>query len=155
MHNKKPSIVAALTGLLTLLFTAASFAEQTATERMLGALFSSSEVQTISDYYRGRYGSDREDESEHPGKDKKSKAKKKKGLPPGLAKRQTLPPGLAKQLKRNSKLPPGLDKRELPGSLESMLPERLPGEKRVLVDNDVVLIEEATGRILDILRDVF
>lgn len=74
-----------------------------------------------------------------------------KGLPPGLAKRDTLPPGLAMQLERNGRLPPGLDGRALPEDLERRLPRRV-GTRRVILDNDVVLIEEGTRVILDILR---
>lgn len=64
-------------------------------------------------------------------------------------------PSLAKQLERNGQLPPGLEKRELPSDLSSRLPKRLLRQKRIIVDNDVVLIEEASGLILDVLKDVF
>ncbi|MGC2854809.1 hypothetical protein ACM64Y_04985 [Novispirillum sp. DQ9] len=74
-----------------------------------------------------------------------------KGLPPGLAKRDTLPPGLEKQLERNGRLPPGLEGRALPDDLERRLPRR-DGTRRVVVGDDVVLIEEGTRVILDILR---
>ena len=57
-------------------------------------------------------------------------------------------------MERNGTLPPGLAKRDLPTDLEAKLPEAEAGRKRVIVDNDVVLIEQATGRILDILKDV-
>ncbi|MEJ1298666.1 MAG: hypothetical protein RPU64_13760 [Candidatus Sedimenticola sp. (ex Thyasira tokunagai)] len=67
-------------------------------------------------------------------------------------KRQAL--GLAKQLERNGRLPPGLEKRDLPNDLERMLPARSDEYKRVVIDSDVLLIEEATGLILDILKDV-
>ena len=53
---------------------------------------------------------------------------KKKGLPPGLAKRGgNLPPGLQKKLDRDGRLPPGLQKRlePLPVDLDRRLP-RLP-----------------------------
>lgn len=81
--------------------------------------------------------------------------KKKKGnLPPGLAKRDTLPPGLAKQLERNGRLPPGLEKRELPAGLKARLPRRSDDLERVIVDNDIVLIEKGTRLILDVLKDV-
>jgi hypothetical protein len=119
-------------------------------ERIADRLFTELEKQTIERYYRNRFGKDIE-----PKEKKKSKGKKEqKGLPPGLAKRDTLPPGLAQQLQRNGRLPPGLEKRDLPDDLRSMLPRRLPGHKRVIVDNDVLLIEEATGLILDILEDI-
>lgn len=75
---------------------------------------------------------------------------KHKGLPPGLAKRDSLPPGLAKR----DTLPPGLASRALPNDLERRL-SRLPhGMRRNQVGNDIVLIEEATGLIIDILRNV-
>ncbi|MFA7429296.1 MAG: hypothetical protein WCZ23_03965 [Rhodospirillaceae bacterium] len=75
----------------------------------------------------------------------------RKGLPPGLAKRDSLPPGLAKQLDRNGRLPPGLEGRALPDDLERRLPRRA-GTKRVIVDNDIVLIEDGTRLVLDVLR---
>ncbi len=42
----------------------------------------------------------------------------RRGLPPGLAKRDELPPGLRRQLVRNGTLPPGLQKRCRPFPLE-------------------------------------
>ena len=77
------------------------------------------------------------------------------GLPPGLAKRQQLPPGLQRHLERNGTLPPGLQKRiqPLPTSLESKLPKTPQGVKRVVVAGNVILLEERTAKILDILKD--
>lgn len=75
--------------------------------------------------------------------------KSKGGLPPGLAKKDSLPPGLAKR----AALPPGLAKRDLPSDLESRLPRRTTTE-RVIVDDDVILIERGTEIVLDIIRDV-
>ena len=72
-----------------------------------------------------------------------------KGMPPGLAKKRGLPPGLAKR----DRLPPGLEKRALPNDLESRLPRRTTTE-RIIVDDDVILIEKGTEIVLDILRDV-
>ena len=85
---------------------------------------------------------------------KKSKKSKNKKLPPGLAKKEKLPPGLAKQLERNGTLPPGLAKRDLPGDLSTELPEPVEGLERAIVDNAIVLVEKATGRIVDIMKDV-
>ena len=48
----------------------------------------------------------------------------------------------------------GLAKRDLPEDLEARLPEPEPGYERVVVDNDVVLIEKATNIIKDIIKDV-
>jgi len=75
---------------------------------------------------------------------------KSKGLPPGLAKRDELPPGLAKR----DQLPPGLAKRDLPSDLEHKLGRTRHGTKRVIVGNDVLLIQAATGVVLDIIHDV-
>lgn len=75
-------------------------------------------------------------------------------LPPGLAKRDELPPGLAKQVERNGHLPPGLEKRNLPDDLEAELPPARHGTERVIVGDDIVLLDPVTGAIFDILRDV-
>ncbi len=92
-------------------------------------------------------------------KAKKSKGKgkgqgKNKGLPPGLAKRDSLPPGLQKQLAKNGTLPPGMAKRGLPPELESQLPAVPPGLERIIAGDDVVLLEKATGKILDLIQGV-
>jgi hypothetical protein len=80
-----------------------------------------------------------------------------KGLPPGLAKRGgNLPPGLQKHLEKNGRLPPGLQKRlePLPQDLEARLP-RLPDYwERVILDRDVVLVDQRSNRILDIIENV-
>src|SRR5262245_29981880 len=78
-------------------------------------------------------------------------------LPPGLAKRDSLPPGLQRQLQRNGTLPPGLQKRvqPLPYALEQQLPPVLGGMRRVILSGNVILLEEATARIIDLIRDVF
>jgi hypothetical protein len=78
------------------------------------------------------------------------------GLPPGLAKRDRLPPGLEKQLRERGTLPPGLQKKihPLPYELEREL-RRLPtGYKRVIIGGNIILMEEKTAVIYDILRDV-
>jgi hypothetical protein len=101
--------------------------------------FSAEERRIIEDYYH------------------KGKSSKKKGLPPGLAKRGgNLPPGLQKKLDRDGKLPPGLQKRlePLPTDLDRRLP-RLPEQwERVILERDIVLIDRRTNRILDIIEDV-
>lgn len=78
------------------------------------------------------------------------------GLPPGLAKREELPPGLQKHLEKNGTLPPGLQKRlePLPQGLEAKLPKLPDGVRRGVVNGNVVLIEQRTSRILDIINDV-
>ena len=75
-------------------------------------------------------------------------------MPPGLAKKSKLPPGLAKHLEKHGTLPPGLEGRDLPDGLLERLPEKKRGTKRIIVDNDIVLIEEGTKIILDILKDI-
>ena len=87
--------------------------------------------------------------SSHKGKKSKSKA-----LPPGLAKKKALPPGLTKQLERNGRLPPGLEKRELPADLRQRLSPPKDGTERVIIGDDIVLIEHRTQIILDILSDI-
>ena len=82
------------------------------------------------------------------------KAKKSKGAPPGLARRDRLPPGLEKQLQRNGRLPPGLEKKSLPRHLRTQLPAPLQGTERIIVGNDAVLIDKATNVVLDVIRDV-
>ena len=109
------------------------------------------ERRTIGRYYQG---DDYDDSGQGHGKKKSKKGKgKNKGLPPGLAKRDQLPPGLAKQLTERGALPPGLAKRDLPSDLESGLPRRI-GEQFYIVDDNIVLVERATGVVLDIIDNV-
>lgn len=82
--------------------------------------------------------------------------KNRTGLPPGLAKRDSLPPGLQKQLQRNGSLPPGLQKKliPLPYALDSRL-ERLPLDiLRVVIGNDVILLNRRNNIILDMISGV-
>jgi hypothetical protein len=139
-----------LTTCLATFLTSPSVLQAGTTDELIGAIFSEIEKNTIEEYYRGRFG---KPVADHKKSGKKSK--KQKGMPPGLAKRESLPAGLAKQLERNGRLPPGLEKRDLPDGLDKLLPPRRHGQQRVVVDNDVLLIETATGLILDILKDVF
>lgn len=119
-----------------------------------GDRFTEREIDIIRDVFEtidivtGGDGFDDDEGYNHKNKNKS------KGLPPGLAKKDRLPPGLEKQLERNGTLPPGLAKRDLPDDLESRLPRRDDRYERVIVDNDVVLLERTTRRILDIIRDV-
>jgi hypothetical protein len=82
---------------------------------------------------------------------------KKKGLPPGLAKRGgKLPPGLQKHLEKNGQLPPGLQKRlePLPSALDARLPSIPEYWERVIVERDVILLDRRSNRILDIIENV-
>ena len=72
-------------------------------------------------------------------------------LPPGLAKKGTVSPGLAGQLERNGKLPPGVTKHDLPDDLLAQLQPRPAGYEFVVVGDRVLLIQSATGLILDVL----
>jgi len=97
--------------------------------------FSNNDRRLIRDYYR----------------DKKIKHK---GLPPGLAKKEKLPPGLQKQLKKNGKLLSGLAKRYLPNDLDNRLSPLPRGYVRLKVGGDIVLINEKTEVIVDIILGV-
>jgi len=75
----------------------------------------------------------------------------RKGLPPGLAKKEKLPPGLEKQLRRNGRLPPGLEKHvtPFPVELEQRLPPLKPGLRRGVIEGHAVILGEHTSAILD------
>ncbi|MCB9989570.1 MAG: hypothetical protein H6868_09615 [Rhodospirillales bacterium] len=79
---------------------------------------------------------------------------KGKSMPPGLAKRDELPPGLQQHIEKNGVLPPGLEGREIPDELKRRLPARKDGTEVRQVGDDIVLIEKATRRVLDILTGV-
>ena len=110
--------------------------------------FTELEKQIIDKYFKKTNTETNSNETKNKNKNKN------KGLPPGLAKKEKLPPGLAKQLKKNGTLPPGLAKRGLPEDLETELPSPAEGMERAIIDNAVVLVEKATGRIIDIMKDV-
>ncbi len=121
-------------------------------DEMIAGVISEIERRTIGRYYNGDRYEEYEEESGH-GKAKKGNKGKNKGLPPGLAKRDQLPPGLQKHLDERGALPPGLAKRDLPSDLRSALPWRID-EEFLIIDDDVVLIERATGVVLDVLENV-
>ncbi len=76
------------------------------------------------------------------------KGKKRKDLPPGLAKRGgSLPPGLAKR----DRLPPGLEYDPLPAELEARLSPLPSGYIRVRVGRDIVLMDGRTRVIMDVI----
>ena len=131
-------------------------------------IFKEVEKRAIGEFFgkqAAKASKDADDDEKDEGKKKKKKKKGKKakkskgkgrgrGLPPGLAKRDSLPPGLQKQLEKNGTLPPGLAKRGLPPELQSQLPAVPPGLERIIAGDDVVLLEKATGKILDIIQGV-
>jgi len=82
------------------------------------------------------------------------KTGKSKKMPPGLAKRDRLPPGLQRHIAKYGKLPPGLEGRRLAPELERAL-SRLPaGFVRLQVGGDIVLLNEKTRVVLDVIWDV-
>lgn len=133
-------------------------------EAAVDAGFGEMERQLIEKYYgkipRVSDAAESEDDAKTTKDDRDSgkggKKKGDKGLPPGLAKRDTLPPGLAKR----ESLPPGLAKRGLPSDLEGQLPPAPEGYERQIVEDAalgtaaVVLIHRATGVVADIVKDV-
>lgn len=123
---------------------------------LVSDIFTAIEAAVISDYYGTKLDDDyydRKGKGKPKGKKHGKGNGRGKGLPPGLARRDSLPPGLAKQLEERGALPPGLQSRALPRDLLDRLPHR-KGTKRVIVDNDIVLIEEGTKIVLDVLTDV-
>jgi hypothetical protein len=77
--------------------------------------------------------------------------KRKKNLPPGLAKRQgNLPAGLAKR----DTVPPGLQSESLPVDLERQLSALPSGYIRIRVGSDVVLFDNRTRVVLDVVYGV-
>jgi len=76
-----------------------------------------------------------------------------RGLPPGLAKRESLPPGLQRQLARNGQLPPGLQKKiqPMPPILEEKLTRLPEGTKRVFINGSIILLDQRKNVVLDIM----
>lgn len=104
--------------------------------------FSLKEKQVIANFFAGSGGGGGGG-GDHAGKGKgnKNKGVGSQGLPPGLA-------------RKGGSLPPGIAKRQLPGNLVAQLPPAPSGYERVIVDNDVLLIEVATQIVHDVLTDV-
>ncbi len=138
--------VAALLFTLACLYAAPG---QAARIDVTDVVFEAAEKHLIREYFASQAGQGQtKSDKKHRGKGKKNKHGKK-GLPPGLAKRGGLPPGLAKR----QRLPPGLARRGLPNGLNAILPTAAAGTERFIVGNNVVLIQKATGVVLDILLD--
>ena len=104
----------------------------------VGVIFTSGDRRHIHDYYHEHH---RYYERRYKGR---------KGLPPGLAKRDQLPPGLAKRDRR----PPGLYGYHLPYELDRRL-SRLPdGVIRLRIGTSIVLMDEHSRVVLDIIKDI-
>lgn len=131
--------------LALLLGSFSASAESDLGKALVHAAFTATERQVMERYFGGHDG---EQQATRSHEYKKGKGKGKKGLPPGLAKKGKLPPGLAKR----ETLPPGLSRQPLPADLARELPPLRQGLERVIVDGSVVLIEQATGTVLDILE---
>jgi hypothetical protein len=101
------------------------------------------ERRLIASYYQRHY--------DDWGNGNRGNGRKNKGLPPGIAKKGTLPPGIYKQLVRNGSLPPGLGAMPLPYDLAMQLPPRPNGQRLLIVDDKVLLVQAATNLILDVL----
>ncbi len=103
--------------------------------------FSLKDKQVIASFYGGGGGGG--GGGGKPGKGNKGGkgGKGNKGIPPGLA-------------MRGGALPPGIAKRQLPSTLLTQLPAPPQGYERVIVDNDILLINIATQIVHDVLSDI-
>ena len=111
----------------------------------VSAAFNELEKQTIYKYFgehQEAYHEHEVVEDEGDGRGGKSKLKKK-----------GLPPGIAKKLARGGTMPPGIAKQYLPNDLDRQLPPVPQGYERSIVGNDVLLVEINTGKIADIITD--
>ena len=90
--------------------------------------------------YSGKHKKSKKWKKHKKGKKGKAHKGKSKRMPPGLAKRQ--------------RLPKGLERRRLPTNLERQLPPPPVNVERVLVDNNIVLIQKGTNLVLDILENI-
>lgn len=80
-----------------------------------------------------------------------------KALSPGFDKREQLPPGLQQLLEKDGKFPPVLENKlkPLPVVLEGILPKLPDGNRRILVGDNVILLDDTTSSIVDIIAGVF
>ena len=118
--------------------------------------FGDDEQKAIKDYYGREIIEKAQEKAEKEGKGH-GKGKKKKGLPPGLAKKNKLPPGIQKQLERGAVLSADLERemQPLPRDLEIKLkPLPSPGQVRVTIGTDIVILDKTTRKVLDVMRDV-
>ena len=154
MKNRYPGFLVLAAVLACASDSGAEDAVKAVVEAGINASFSEAERQIIKKYFGEREVTVSQTDRESDAKGKNNKGKDSKGMPPGLAKRDSLPPGLAMQLQKNGTLPPGLAKRDLPSDLTRQLPPAPEGyERQVVEDAAIVLIHKATGRIADIVKD--
>ncbi len=138
--------------ILTFLFAVSAPPVQAQTTDVIGQVFSAVEKKVIEDFF-GERAADAISGTKKDKKDKKDKGKKNKNAK-DKGKSGELPPGLAKHIEKHGKLPPGLDKKELPPGLAKRLGSTRSGLERLIVGDDVVLVEQATGVVLDIIKDI-
>ena len=138
--------------ILTFLFAVSAPPVQAQTTDVIGQVFSAVEKKIIEDFF-GEQAADAISGTKKDKKDKKDKGKKNKNAK-DKGKSGELPPGLAKHIEKHGKLPPGLDKKELPPGLAKRLGSTRSGLERLIVGDDVVLVEQATGVVLDIIKDI-
>ena len=127
--------------ILLFLFAVSVPPVQAQTSDVTGQVFSAIEKKIIEDFFG-------EEATSGTKKDKNKKNKKDKG------KSGELPPGLQKHLDKHGTLPPGLAKKQLPPGLAKRLGAPWSGLERLIVGDDVVLVEEATGVVIDIIKDI-
>ncbi len=135
--------------ILTFLFAVSAPPVQAQTTDVIGQVFSAVEKKIIKDFFGKRAA----DAVLGTKKDKKHKGKKNKNAK-NKGNSGELPPGLQKHIEKYGTLPPGLAKKELPPGLAKRLGSTRSGLERLIVDGDVVLVETATGIVLDIIKDI-
>ncbi len=146
--------------ILTFLFAVSAPPVQAQTTDVIGQVFSAVEKKIIKDFF----GKQAADAVLGTKKNKKDKGKKNKNAKEGGGNKNKnakskgmsgeLPPGLQKHIEKYGTLPPGLAKKELPPGLAKRLGSTRSGLERLIVGDDVVLVEEATGVVLDIIKDI-
>ncbi len=135
--------------ILTFLFAVSAPPVQAQTTDVIGHVFSAVEKKIIKDFFGKRAA----DAILGTKKDKKHKGKKNKNAK-NKGNSGELPPGLQKHIEKYGTLPPGLAKKELPPGLAKRLGSTRSGLERLILDDDVVLVETATGVVLDIIKDI-
>ena len=97
----------------------------------------------------------KKDKKKTDDKKKKTKqTKEAKGKDKDKAKNKTKETAKAQpalNLQPGGVLPSGAPRRALPKDLEAKLPKPASGQQRVIVGNDVVLIESKSGRVVDVM----
>jgi hypothetical protein len=143
--------------ILTFLFAVSAPPVQAQTGDVSDQVFGAIEKKIIEDFF-GEQAADAVSGT------KKNKTKKNKNAKEDGGKKNKnvknkdksgeLPPGLQKHIEKHGTLPPGLAKKELPPGLAKRLGSTKSGLERLIVGDDVLLVEQATGVVLDIIKDI-